>query len=137
MAVAAPLIVAVGVGLDGGGRGVGEVAVDGAVAVVHGADEAARAALLLATAASALALEAAYTVARLVGVAVAVSSAIVAGGDVARFSLGSLAVALAELLLPALGAAGSVLLSALLAVLLGLVRVLRLGAGGLAGRDRA
>src|SRR3984893_4219977 len=56
--VAATLVVAV-VGVYGGGRSVGEVSVDGAIAVVHGADEAARATLLLL---ASLALEAAAAV---------------------------------------------------------------------------
>ena len=82
--VAATLVVAVGVGLDGGWRGLGEVAVDGAVAVVHGADEAARAALLLlaaATEAAALALGAGV-VAELVGVGAAEAATAGAGATV-------------------------------------------------------
>src|SRR5580698_7967506 len=47
-AVASALVVAVAVRVDGGWRSFGEVAVDDAVAVIHGADEAAWTALLLA-----------------------------------------------------------------------------------------
>jgi hypothetical protein len=78
--------------------------------VVHGADEAARAALLLATT-TAFALESAYAVSGLVGVAIAVATttAVVAsaGGDVAGIvsAAGALAITVAELLLPALATA--------------------------------
>src|ERR1700760_1446648 len=112
----AALVVAVE-GVDCGGRCVGEVSIDGAIAVIHRADEAPRAALLLLTA---LALKAAATVAGLMGVAVAVSAAIVAeaaaiasAGDVAGILLGALAVAVAKLLLPSFTAAtGGVVLLA-------------------------
>jgi len=87
--------------------------------VVHGADETARATLLLA--ATTFALEAAAVVAGLMGVAVAVSSAVVAvaaaiasAGGIAGILLRALAVTVAELLLPAFAAAtgGVVLLLA-------------------------
>ena len=58
----------VALGLNGGGRRIGEVAVDRAIAVVHGTDEAARPTLLLS-----LALEAA-AVAGLMAVGVTISA---------------------------------------------------------------
>ena len=112
MAVAAALVAAV-VGVHRGGRGVGEVSVDSAIAVVHGADEAAWATLLLL---AAFALETAAAVAWLMGVAVAVSAAVVveaaiaSAGDVAGTLLRALTVAVAELLLPAFAATGGAVL---------------------------
>src|SRR6266566_6084967 len=112
MTVAAALVAAV-VGVHRGGRGVGEVSVDSAIAVVHGADEAAWATLLLL---AAFALETAAAVAWLMGVAVAVSAAVVveaaiaSAGDVAGILLGALTVAVAELLLPAFAATGGAVL---------------------------
>ncbi len=130
----------VAVGLDGGRRRVCEVAVGGAVAVVHGADEAAWAAiaLLASASAAALALEAADGVAGLVGVlvAIATAAAVVAvsarAGLVAGILRATRAFAVAELLLPALGCGGALLLLAC-AVLL----ILRLAGGGGAGLDVA
>src|SRR6202789_1049873 len=122
--VAAALIVAL-VGLDGGRRSVGEVAVDRAVAVIHGANEAAWAALLLA--ATAFSLEAATTVARLMSVAVAVSAA--AAGDVAGILGRTLAVPVAELLLPALAAATGGVVLLLAGIGLEALRLRRLGRG--------
>ena len=91
----------VALGFDGGRRRVGEVAVDGAIAVVHGTYEAARATLLLA-----FALEAA-AIARLMAVGIAISPAIAIAegrtGLVARVLRRALTIPVAKLLLPALG----------------------------------
>jgi len=85
--------------------------------VIHGADEAAGTALLLL---AAFPLEATSAVARLMGVAVAKSTAsvvavaaIAAAGYVTRIVLRALTVAIAKLLLPAFAAGAVLLLAAL------------------------
>jgi hypothetical protein len=86
-------------GFNGGGRRIGEVAVDCTIAVVHRADEAAWPTLLLS-----LALEAA-AIARLMAVGVAISSAIAIvecrTDLIARILRHALTITIAELLLPA------------------------------------
>jgi hypothetical protein len=130
------------VGFDGGRRGFGEVAVDGAIAVIHGTDEAAGTALLFATTAAALAFEAAAVVAGLVTIAIAealtIAKAAVTAGDVAGVLGGALTVAVAELLLPAFGRWRAILLltaAGLEAVRALRLEALRLRAGGLDGAD--
>ena len=112
----------VALGFDGGRRRVGEVSVDRAIAVVHGADEAARAALLLA-----LALEAAAVSGLMaVGVAVARAIAETRAGLVAEVVLGARTITVAKLLLPSFGG------WARTGLLLGFacLEVLRLATGG-------
>src|ERR1700733_10332561 len=114
MAVAAA-VVAVAC-LACGWGGLGEVAVAGAIAVIHRTDEPARAALLLLTT---FALKASRAVAGLMGIAVAVSAAIVAvaapiaaAGDVAGVLRRTLTITIAEFFLPALAATGRAILLA-------------------------
>ena len=100
--------------LDGGGRSIGKVAVDLAIAVVHGTDEAAWATLLLVLSALAVGV-----VSWLVGIrAVAVARA----GDISGILLRPATVAVAEFLLPALSATALLLatIEVLLATALGL-----------------
>src|ERR1700722_60247 len=90
----------VAVRLDGRGRTVGKVAVHCAIAVVHGANEAARSALLLTAATTAFALE--RVIARLMRGAIAEAAAVAfKAGDIAGILLRrTLAVAVAKLFLP-------------------------------------
>lgn len=130
----------ISVGLDGGRWSVGEVAVDNAIAVIHRTDEAAWTAVAPLLAASAPAparfarLPALYTIAELMRVLRAGAAAtipvgadgtIVAAGHwlVAGVIFPARAVAIAELLFPALGATGSIALM-LPALIGGLPRVL-------------
>src|SRR5580704_8292629 len=105
MAVAAAVIAVAC--LDCGWGGLGEVAVDGAIAVIHRTDEAARAALLLLTT---FALKASCAVAGLMGIAVAVSAPIAAGGDVGGVLRRTLTITIAEFFLPAFAATGRAIL---------------------------
>jgi hypothetical protein len=127
--------------IDGGGRSVGEVAVDSAIAVVHGTDEASGASLLLL---ATFALKAAAgVVAELMRVTIAVAatgavrSTPCRRGYVAGVLRGALTVTVAKLFLPALAGARAVLLLAGVGEVLWRRRSAGLhGRNGLAGRLR-